>query len=191
MDKDDGGSAFPQVESQQAGSKGEYHTEVYSAGGMSLRDYFAAHATDADVAAMRDLVPKCTKVKDDGNGTKRLFHGAEPDNWRALARYMHADWMLACRKTPNGPTGVTMNEQMPAAVGVPVEATVRPLVEKLASLARMSHYGCDDRWYSCPKHEDGTANEFKKPDECDCGADEHNAEVDALTARLLALLPAA
>jgi hypothetical protein len=69
--------------------------------GMSMRDYFAANATDADVAAMRGSVPTCTKVKDDGNGMKRIVHGAEPDNWRALARYMHADLMLACRKTPN------------------------------------------------------------------------------------------
>lgn len=39
-----GGSAFPQVESQQVGSQGEYHTDVYSVGGMSLRDYLAAKA---------------------------------------------------------------------------------------------------------------------------------------------------
>lgn len=40
--QDDGGSAFPQVGSEQVGSHGEYHTEVSSYGGMTLRDYFAA-----------------------------------------------------------------------------------------------------------------------------------------------------
>ena len=77
------------------------------------------------------------------------------------------------------------------AVAGQVDCRVRPLAERLASLARMSHYVCEDRWYSCPKHEDGSANEDKAPDECDCGADERNAEVDALAAELLALLPAA
>ena len=85
----------------------------------------------------------------------------------------------------------TTKHDSPGAVAGQVDCNVRPLVEKLAGLARMSHYGCDDRWYSCPKHDDGTANEFKTPGECDCGADEHNAKVDALAARLLALLPAA
>ena len=42
--ENDGGNAFPQVESQRVGSGGEYHTEIYSAGGMTLRDYFAAKA---------------------------------------------------------------------------------------------------------------------------------------------------
>jgi len=40
--ENDGGSAFPTVESQREGSCGEYYTEIYSAGGMTLRDYFAA-----------------------------------------------------------------------------------------------------------------------------------------------------
>jgi len=51
-------------------------------------------------------------------------------------------------------------------------------LERLAALAKRSHYYCEDEWYSCPKAEDGCANE------CDCGADEHNAEVDALMALL-------
>ena len=63
--------------------------------GMSLREYFAAHATDGDVSALRGLVPTCTKIKVGPNGMKHVIYGAEPDNWRALARYMHADLMLA------------------------------------------------------------------------------------------------
>lgn len=50
---------------------------------------------------------------------------------------------------------------------------------KLKSLAIWSHYSCDDCWYSCPKSEDGCCNEAEG-DECNCGADKHNAEVEAL-----------
>ena len=56
-------------------------------------------------------------------------------------------------------------------------------LERLAALAKRSHYYCEDSWYSCPKAEDGCANE-SRGHECDCGADEHNAEVDALMALL-------
>jgi len=52
-------------------------------------------------------------------------------------------------------------------------------LERLASLAKRGHTYCEDGWYSCPKAEDGCADENRGP-ECDCGADEHNAEVDAL-----------
>ena len=45
-----------------------------------------------------------------------------------------------------------------------------------------THLYCEDIWYSCPKHEDGFANE-REGDECNCGADEINAEFDkAITA---------
>lgn len=48
------------------------------------------------------------------------------------------------------------------------------LIESL----KLSHYECEDRWYSCPKSEEGTFNEFYNEDECNCGADEHNKTVD-------------
>lgn len=81
-DMNDGGSAFPQVKSEQVGSGGEYHTEISSRGGMSLRDYFAAQ-----------VLPQ-------------VYATAEPDtfqheHWRYyLARdaYALADAMLAARK---------------------------------------------------------------------------------------------
>ena len=45
-----------------------------------------------------------------------------------------------------------------------------------------THLYCEDKWYSCPKHEDGCADE-REGDECNCGADEINAEFDkAITA---------
>ena len=47
---------------------------------------------------------------------------------------------------------------------------------------RQTHNYCEDTWYSCPKHEEGCANE-SEGDECNCGADEANAEIDnAITA---------
>ena len=42
---------------------------------------------------------------------------------------------------------------------------------------RQTHHYCEDTWYSCPKHEDGCANE-SEGDECNCGADKANAEID-------------
>lgn len=44
--------------------------------------------------------------------------------------------------------------------------------------AKIGHYGCEDRWYSCPKHQDGCANDADGTD-CNCGADQHNTEIDA------------
>lgn len=76
---EDGGSAFPQVESQLIGSQGEYHTEISSFGGMSLRDYFAAKAMAANLSVIREF----------------------PDeHWRmglAIDAYAMADAMLSAR----------------------------------------------------------------------------------------------
>ena len=47
---------------------------------------------------------------------------------------------------------------------------------------KQKHNYCEDTWYSCPKHEDGCANEAQGA-ECNCGADEINAQFDkAITA---------
>ena len=61
-----------------------------------------------------------------------------------------------------------------------------PLVGKLLTLARQSHHCCDDRWYSCPAHEDGCANDNETV--CNCGADKHNANVEALRIQLVSAL---
>ena len=68
-----------------------------TATGVSLRDYFAAHATEEDICIALDSVNKVDVIKDLGNGTKaikRLY----PDNARQIARYIHADLMLEARK---------------------------------------------------------------------------------------------
>mgnify|MGYP000273836297 CR=1 FL=1 len=53
---------------------------------------------------------------------------------------------------------------------------LRLALEVLKNNRRTHHY-CEDTWYSCPKHEDGCAND-SEGDECNCGADEANAEID-------------
>jgi len=61
--------------------------------------------------------------------------------------------------------------------------TTRDLIQQLAGLAKRKHYTCEDSWYNCPQSEDGSAND-NAGEECDCGADEHNAKVDAICAAL-------
>lgn len=57
------------------------------------------------------------------------------------------------------------------------------LVLRLAELARRTHYYCEDWSNSCPKHPDCCADNGAGID-CNCGADEINAEVDAILAEL-------
>lgn len=45
---------------------------------------------------------------------------------------------------------------------------------------RREHLDVEDCWYSCPKAEDGCCDDAQG-DECNCGADTHNALVDELT----------
>jgi hypothetical protein len=49
-ERDNGGPAFPEVRSELRGDQGDYHTEIFSDGGMTLRDYFAAKAMAALLA---------------------------------------------------------------------------------------------------------------------------------------------
>jgi len=57
------------------------------------------------------------------------------------------------------------------------------LVSELRDLALRKHYYCGDGWYSCPKAEDGCANE-DEGDECNCGADAHNKKVTEIFKRI-------
>jgi len=48
----------------------------------------------------------------------------------------------------------------------------------------VSHYYCDDDgWYNCPAHPDGCLND-EEGTECNCGADERNARLDAVITEL-------
>ena len=57
------------------------------------------------------------------------------------------------------------------------------LIEALTKHGRIGHYHCEDSWYSCPKAEGGCANDAEG-DECNCGADDRLAAVDALLAKV-------
>jgi hypothetical protein len=54
---------------------------------------------------------------------------------------------------------------------------------------RRTHYYCEDKWYSCPKHEEGCANDDAGV-ECDCGADKANEEIDAVIVAITAAIRA-
>lgn len=58
------------------------------------------------------------------------------------------------------------------------------LLGAMRELALRRHYYCEDSWYSCPKAEDGCAND-DEGDNCNCGADKHNAEVERVYNRAM------
>lgn len=75
----DGGPAFPVQDAA-----------TWQAHGMTLRDYFAAHATEQDIQAYGEFIRK---------EVFRFGHPVElSDDWRVTARYMHADAMLEERE---------------------------------------------------------------------------------------------
>ena len=53
---------------------------------MTLRDYFAAHASEEDIKAQAEVIRYSSTL------------GILPDGWRVVARYMHADAMLAAHE---------------------------------------------------------------------------------------------
>lgn len=81
---DNGGQAFPSRQEEDG---------VHNSNGMSLRDYFAAHAAEADIQAVFSLMN--LSAESSGRVIRR---------WEA--RYFHADKMLAARRiaTTNGDT---------------------------------------------------------------------------------------
>lgn len=61
-------------------------------------------------------------------------------------------------------------------------AALRKVVDALSQMARRSHYDCDDNWYACPLSNSGCSDPMYAKDECNCGAAEHNRQVDAILA---------
>ena len=60
-------------------------------------------------------------------------------------------------------------------IGGPVDRTILRLRAALEA-AKLPHYVCMDCYYSCPKSGE-CCNDYAD-DECDCGADAHNAKID-------------
>lgn len=88
MSREDGGPAFPIPLNEGEPWSGQ----MGPADGMTLRDYFAAKASDADV---EDQAQKLWAARCD-LGIQIRVH--RPINWRQIARFAHADAMLAARK---------------------------------------------------------------------------------------------
>ena len=82
MSKNTGGPAFP------SGSHDR---------GMTLRDYFAVHATEEDIAPYIHTGAVVDKVVDDGYGHKRVTKTYETRT-REAARYCYADAMIKARE---------------------------------------------------------------------------------------------
>ena len=65
-----------------------------------------------------------------------------------------------------------------------MEVAIAMDVVKEILLLKQSHYECEDSWYSCPLSREGTCNEFQERGVCNCGAEKHNAKVDAIVDEL-------
>jgi hypothetical protein len=70
-----------------------------------------------------------------------------------------------------------------ATVSRSVSSDLLDAVSELKTLALKEHYYCEDGWYSCPKAEGGCFNDAAG-DECNCGAEAHNAKVEDIFARI-------
>lgn len=76
-----------------------------------------------------------------------------------------------------------MNDKTTSLSAVAVD----PLVSELLETFTMQHYYCEDCWYTCPKHPEGCCNDVEV-DECNCGADRHNAALQKFAEKLQARL---
>lgn len=79
-EQNNGGPAFPIVGT---------HEQVLEIG-MTLRDYFAVHASAEDLKTQENIMREIQR--------KQYGVAILPDNWTSVARYMHADAMLEARK---------------------------------------------------------------------------------------------
>ena len=89
MNKDDGGPVHPTT--TENGVYGPMH-------GMSLRDYFATHATEADIAAF--LLATYTQKFEQVHGYDPTYghHHAKSTGARQEAKFRYADAMIEARK---------------------------------------------------------------------------------------------
>ena len=53
------------------------------------------------------------------------------------------------------------------------------IIKELEKLRREHYWNASDCWYSCPKSADGSCNDSEM-DECTCGADRHNRQLDRI-----------
>lgn len=76
----------------------DWHTRTGGyAKDMLLRDYFAAHASEEDIADALSDMDRVERVLELSDGRKEIFYGL-PNNARQIARYIVADAMLKARE---------------------------------------------------------------------------------------------
>jgi len=85
--KETGGPAFPYV-CQEANHYSD---------GMTLRDWFATHASDEDIERFKFIGGTEKYIVENSDGTKSIHHRASAVS-REEARYRFADAMLEARK---------------------------------------------------------------------------------------------
>jgi len=93
MTTETGGPAFPHTVEYKGADCGG----VVPHGGMTLRDYFATHASEEDIKYWQPMGVEVTKVRELGNGSKQICY-APGIYTREQARYRYADAMLEARK---------------------------------------------------------------------------------------------
>jgi isopentenyldiphosphate isomerase len=54
------------------------------------------------------------------------------------------------------------------------------IIQMLNDFKRTWHTEWDDPWCSCPKSEDGCADDREDKDTCTCGVDKHNQTIDQI-----------
>jgi hypothetical protein len=81
-----GGPAFPIC--IDLGQGVEFHK------GMTLRDYFAAQASEEDLKVQSKVMIDQIRAR---MSREQFCFDCLPDDWRVKARYMHADAMLKAR----------------------------------------------------------------------------------------------
>lgn len=66
---------------------------------------------------------------------------------------------------------------------IAAQADKRLLLEALRNARRTHWESYEDCWYACPKSEHGCCNDAEG-DDCNCGADNHNAAIDAIIGKV-------
>lgn len=58
------------------------------------RDLLAALASEEDYLAHKSKIPKILNLVKNPDGSEKVEGTIHPDNWRIIARYLHADEMM-------------------------------------------------------------------------------------------------
>ena len=108
----DGGPVFPVIETEYDTGKNEYIGNVFSTGGMSLLDFFAANEKLADVDHPESTLPRgcCDALAGYSMPNKNTMEYNEywieyfkwEAAWRSALKYIRANAMLKAREANNG-----------------------------------------------------------------------------------------